>query len=89
MPEARKEGMETEGVASMPPAGTYGDFLACMYQQDVEHAHEYGLALTATAVPLTRGNVAFANFALFFVTMPMVLGQSLASNLECSREAGY
>ncbi len=32
---------------------------------------------------------AYAANALLFVTVPMAWGQSLASNLKCSREAGY
>ena len=73
----------------LPPSSSHSAFLACMYQQDVENEDVYGVALTATAVPLTRGNIVAANYSLIFVTMPMVWGQLLRSNLGCSAEAGY
>ena len=60
-----------------------------MYQQDVEHADVYSFALLFTVAPLKMGNVVAANYALFFLTMPMAWGQSLSSNVECSRQAGY
>jgi hypothetical protein len=72
-----------------PSHRSYPAFLSCMYLQDVEHAHEYGVALSLPFLVAAKGNVVAANYTLFFVTYPTVLGQLLKSNLECSREAGY
>ena len=72
--------------ASMPPPGTYGDYLACAYLQWDEIGEETLVANVAPFVAFGRGGPLAGWGVLLGVTAPWDISQSLRINVTCSQQ---